>query len=106
MDTFGLTWKEKDLLSACIQQESQFNPKAISPPNFNKSRDWGLAQFNDGKNKTTGKAYWIGEGAPFKDTNEVLNDPAKNVRIMCEQYKKGNLKYWSSYVSGAYRQWL
>ena len=105
MDEHGLSWSQKDLLCACIQQESKFNPKAVSPLNKNGTRDWGLAQFNDGKN-AQGVPYWIGSGAAFKDTDEVLNNPEKNVRIMIEQYKRGNLNYWASYSTGAYKQWL
>lgn len=104
-DEEGLTVQEKNIICACIQQESQFNPKAIGKPNFNGTKDYGLCQYNDGKNKK-GQAYWIGPGAVFKDINEVLNNPEKNVRIMVQQYKAGNIKYWASYSTGAYKKWL
>lgn len=105
MDEYFLSWKEKNLLCACIQQESGFNPLAIGKPNKNGTRDWGLAQFNDGKNEK-GIPYWIGKGAAFESTEEVLKNPEKNVRIMIEQYKAGNLKYWVSFSSGAYKKYL
>lgn len=113
MDEMGLTGlvdkptklKAKDLLCACIQQESGFNPRAIGAKNSNGTTDYGLCQYNDGKN-AQGQAYWIGKGADFKDIDEVLGDPEKNVRVMVREYKKGNLKYWSSYSTGAYRKWL
>jgi len=106
MDEYGLRWGEKDLLCACIQQESQFNPRAIGKANSNGTVDYGLCQYNTGKNKTTGQAYWIGVGADFKDINEVLDSPEKNVRIMVREYKKGNLKLWSSYITGAYKKFM
>jgi len=114
MDEMGLTGvvdrktglKAKDLLTACIMQESGFNPKAIGRTNFDGTRDYGLAQFNTGKNKRTGQPYWIGPGAAFKDIEEVLNNPEKNVRIMVNEYKRGNLRLWASYSTGAYKKWI
>lgn len=35
-----------DLLRAIARQESRFNPAAISPPNSNGTRDYGLMQIN------------------------------------------------------------
>ena len=105
MDTFGLSWNEKDLLCAVIEAESHFDPKAIGKPNANKTKDWGLCQFNDGKN-LQGIPYWIGKGAAFASTDEVLNDPEKNIRIIIQQYKAGNLKYWSAYTNGSYKKYL
>ncbi len=105
MDEYKLSWKEKDLLCACIQQESGFDTRAIGKPNKNGTRDFGLCQYNDGKNKQ-GIAYWIGQGADFKDIDEALDDPEKNVRVMVREYKKGNLKYWSSFSTGAYKRYL
>lgn len=36
-----------DLLHAIAWQESNINPAAISPPNQNRSRDWGMMQINE-----------------------------------------------------------
>lgn len=105
MDEYGLRWAEKDLLCACIMQESGFKQSAVGKPNSNGTRDWGLCQYNDGKNKR-GQAYWIGPGADFRDTDEALSDPEKNVRIMVREYRRGNLKWWASYSTGAYKKWL
>lgn len=105
MDEYGLTWPEKGILCAIIKQESNWNPKAVSKPNTNGTQDYGLVQVNNGKN-VQGVPYWIGPGAIFHDVAEVLDNPEKNVRMLVEQYKLGNLKYWSSYNSGAYKQWL
>jgi hypothetical protein len=95
----------KDILTACIQQESGFNPKAIGKPNTNGTRDWGLCQYNDGKN-AQGVPYWIGKGAAFASTDEVLNDPEKNVRVMIGMMKAGKINLWSSYSTGAFHPWL
>lgn len=104
-DEAGLSWGAKQIITACIMQESRFHPDAKGPVNENGTRDWGLCQYNDGKN-SKGQAYWIGPGADFASTEEVLNDPEKNVRVMIREYKKGNIKRWSSYSTGAYKQWL
>jgi len=104
-DNAGLTVAEKNVITACIKQESDFMPRAIGKPNSNGTRDYGLCQYNDGKNKK-GQAYWIGAGAVFRDIEEVLNDPEKNVRVMISEFKRGNIKYWASYSTGAYKKWL
>lgn len=104
-DEAGLTVAEKNIITACIFQESAFNPKAIGKPNKNGTIDRGLCQYNDGKNKK-GQAYWIGEGADFKDIEEVLNDPEKNVRVMIREFKAGHIKWWSSFSTGAYLKFM
>lgn len=38
---------DPDLLRAIARKESRFNPAAISPPNANGSRDYGIMQMND-----------------------------------------------------------
>lgn len=108
-DEEKLDWDQKEIQTACIYQESRFNPRAIGEPNRNGTRDWGLCQYNDGLYE--GKPIWIGHGAPFKDTQEVLDNPEKNVRVMARYYKThGNLAPWSSYSfpkgHPAYLQWL
>lgn len=104
-DEAGLSYTNKNIITAVIQAESQFNPRAVSPINNNGTRDWGLCQFNDGKNYL-GVPFWIGGSAEFKNTDEVLNDPEKNVRIIIREFKRGNLKWWKAYSSGAYRKYL
>ena len=107
MDEYNVPWGDKRLLCSIIERESNFDPKAVGKVNKNGTQDFGLLQYNNGKNKQ-GVPYWIGEGADFKDVDEVLNNPEKNVRIFIREFKKGNLKYWSSFVSGAYkntREW-
>lgn len=112
-DNAGLTYShmydpvvsDKNILCGCIQQESQFNPKAEGKINNNGTKDFGLAQFNNGKN-ASGTPLWIGPGADFASIEEVLNDPEKNIRIMIREFKAGHANYWSSFKTGAYKQWL
>lgn len=104
-DEAGLTVTEKDTIWACVKQESQFIPRAIGKINYNGTKDYGLCQFNDGKNKQ-GIPYWIGPGADFKDIEEVLSNPEKNMRVMLREFKRGNLKWWASFSTGAYKKHL
>lgn len=102
----GRIYSVKDFLCAVVKEESRFNPQAKGSINDDSTRDYGLCQFNTGKN-SKGQAYWIGPGADFKDIDEVLNDPEKNIRIFIREYKKfGYPKWWSAYKSGAYKKWL
>jgi len=100
----GASYFPKDIICACIFQESEFllNPR----PNQNKdtetgkvwSTDWGIVQIND---------YWnIGKGKPFPSVEYVLANPEACVRFMISMYQAGKLKLWSSYVTGAYKKHL
>ncbi len=101
-DKAGLSWQKKNIISACIYQESRFNNKA---KNRNKnangkvwSTDWGIVQVND---------YWhIGKTKTFPSVKYVLDNPEMCVAWMIAEYKKGNLKQWSSYSTGAYKKWI
>ncbi len=101
-DEAGLTVDEKNLICACIYQESQFHNSAT---NHNKnaqgvtlSTDWGLCQIND--------HYHIGAHKDFPSVDYVLQNPDKVVQWMISMYKHGLLKQWVSYSSGAYKKWL
>lgn len=104
MDELGLSVDQKNLLCACIYQESEFYKGAIGKPNYDDSQDFGLCQYNNGNIK--GIPLWIGQGATFASVDEVLNDPEKNVRVMIKTWKAGHLNWWASYKYGAYKQWL
>lgn len=98
----GKQYKVKDILCACIQQESQFDNTQIGK-NINEfgvvtSRDWGVVQIND--------HYQIGPGKPFASVDDVVNNPDKAVRFMIKMYKAGSLKLWISYKSGAFIKYL
>ncbi len=97
-----LTPQDKDIIQACVHQESNFNNKAI---NHNRnwlgkiiSTDWGICQIND--------FYHIGPGKDFPNVQYVLDNPDKAVIYMINMFKIGHLDLWVSYSSGAYRKYL
>lgn len=101
-DKAGLTLAEKNLICACIFQESRFDINAV---NDNKnaqgkvlSTDYSLCQVND--------YYHIGNGKDFPSVQYVLSNPEVVVRWMITMYKHGLLKLWVSYSSKAYTKWL
>jgi hypothetical protein len=103
-DLVGLTYAQKEILTACVWQESDFmtNPR----PNQNKtlsgkvwSTDYGIVQVND--------YYNIGTGKPFPNVQYVLNNPEACVRWMAGIMKStGKLQPWASYTTGAYKKYL
>lgn len=107
-DEAGLTVEEKNVLCACIYQESGFynyrpDGEPIKHENLNddgsvSSTDWGLCQVND--------YFHIGAGKDFPSVDYVMAHPNTVVEWMIKKYKAGQLSQWSSYVTGAYRQWL
>lgn len=92
-DKMGLTYDQKNEICYTIWGESEFKIKVVGKPNKNGTRDYGICQFNDGKN-AKGIPFWIGKGAAFKDVDEVLNNPEKCVRIMIQEYKNGHIGWW------------
>lgn len=104
-DEMGLSLNEKNDFCAVIYQESRFRKGAVGKPNKNGTIDYGLCQFNDGKN-SRGVPYWIGQGAAFSSIEEVLNNPEKCVRVAIRTVKAGHWDWWSSFKSGEYRHWL
>lgn len=101
-DNAGLTVAEKNIICACIYQESRFLNTAV---NHNKnaqgkvtSTDWGIVQCNDW--------YHVGKGKEFPSVQYITDNPDKMVQWMIDCYKRGTLKMWVSYSSGAYHYWL
>lgn len=95
-DEMRLSYDEKNLICACIYQESEFKNWAIG--RNGTSTDWGLTQIND---------YWhIGKNKTFPSIEYVVNNPEACVCWMIKMYKAGQLKLWVSYSSGAYKKWL
>lgn len=104
-DLEGLTYNQKQILTACVRQESDFVTTATHN-NTNNTIDYGICQYNDGLNQH-GVPYWIGEGATFPNPAYVINNPLDCVQVMCRYLKAtGNLNPWVSYASGEYKQWL
>ncbi len=107
-DRAGLTFAQKNILCACVYQESQFwnklpSGKPVMHMNMQSghetSCDWGIIQVND--------FWWIGTGKLFPSVQYVLDNPDKVVQWMIDYMKaNGHLNRWSSYTTGAYRQWL
>jgi len=110
----GKAWLKKDVLTACVYQESEFrNWKAdgsimrndnwainkTSGHRYLASTDWGLVQINDW--------YHIGPGKDFPSVQYVGDNPQTCVEWMIDYFKThGHLNAWVSFSSGAYKQWL
>lgn len=103
-DKAGLSYQAKQLITACIQIESNFQSYYLSGPNINTpvkhenivdgklaSTDWGIVQIND---------YWnIGSGKPFSSVQYILANPAACVNFMIQMYKAGQIRLWDSYIN-------
>lgn len=101
-DNAGMSVDQKNILCACVEQESRFNTQAV---NHNKdaegattSSDWGVCQIND--------YFHIGEGKDFPSVEYVLENPEADIAWMIKMFQAGKQNMWSSYSSGAYKQWL
>lgn len=101
-DEEGLNVNLKNILTACVQVESNFNPKAV---HYNKnseghitSTDYGICQIND--------YFQIGPGKPFPSSQYVLDNPETSVRWMAKMFQAGKMKLWSSYTNGSYKKYL
>lgn len=107
-DSANLTLQQKNIVCACIYQESQFynylpNGSPVKHENIVNgkvsSTDWGIVQVND--------YFHIGVGKDFPSVEYVLSNPDKCIQWMIDiMAKTGKLQPWSSYTSGAYVQWL
>ena len=101
-DLEGLTFAQKEVLTACVKIESDFRTQ-ITHPNFYfdstgvkhlGSTDYGICQWNS--------HYHGSEITP----DQALNNPEMAVRLMCKYWLAGRMSQWVSYSSGAYKQWL
>ena len=100
-DEMGLTLYEKNVITACIQQESNFKNSAVGR-NIKDgkvvSTDWGICQIND--------YYHVGPGKRWSSVEQIVNNPEKAVRWMITLSKQGKLKLWVSFSSGAYKKYM
>lgn len=100
-DLEGLSFEQKETLTACVYQESRFDINAKHENIVDgkvSSTDWGIVQVND--------YFHIGPGKDFPSVEYVLSHPEECVRWMCKLFKAGQANLWSSYSTGAYKQWL
>lgn len=117
-DNNSLNLYEKDVIYACIMEESQCrnylpDGKPTIHENFetNKdgtfvldkegkkilsSTDWGICQFND----TEG--WYIGKRLLFPSVDYLMAHPERAVQVMVDMAITGKLDKWVSYSSGAY----
>lgn len=98
-DDLGLSVADKNTICAVISCESGFNTKAVNKnSDARQSTDYGICQYN---------SFWyIGEGKPIASIDEALNNPEKCVRVMINQFKKGQLRDWVCYSSGKWVNYL
>ena len=106
-DLGGLTYEQKEILTACVKIESDFDTGAIHKNyavtqdgvRYLSSTDWGIVQVND---------YWhIGPGKDFASSQFVLENPQADIEWMVMIYKTtGTLSMWDSFLSGAYKEVL
>jgi hypothetical protein len=97
-----LTYDQKEILTACVFQESAFHINAVNHNTVIEadgtrritSTDNGICQWND---------YFHGKEIT---PDEALHNPEKAIRLMCAYWKAGRMKQWVSYSSGAYKKWL
>jgi hypothetical protein len=101
-DETGLPLNDKNILTACVQVESDFDPNAI---HHNRdidgkitSTDYGIAQIND--------FFHIGPGKDFPSVQFVLENPEACIRWMAKMWKAGKQSLWTSFSTGAYKQYL
>lgn len=95
-DRAGLDTAQKNVICACIYQESEFHNNATH--HNAHSTDWGLCQIND--------AIWSGPHHLFADAQDIVAHPERAVGFMISQFKAGHLSLWVSFSSGAYQKWL
>lgn len=105
-DVDGKLYLFKDVVCACIQVESGFNPARIhqnmssvaqGTPTV-QSTDYGIVQVND--------FYHIGKGKDFPSSDYVLANPEECVRWMIKMFLAGKMNLWVSFTSRAYKAYL
>jgi len=100
-DLEGVTYIQKEELTACVMVESGFNLNAINRNYIFEngqrvlgSTDYGICQWND--------KFHGSEITP----DQALQDPEMAVRLMCKYWLSGKQSQWCSFTSGAYQQYL
>lgn len=101
-DNAGLSLNDKNIITACIHVESNFDntAKCENKDKNDKvwSTDWGICQIND---------YWhVIKFHDFPSVQYIIDNPEKAVAYMIQCYKDGRINQWVSYSSGAYKNFL
>lgn len=101
-DEMGLTLAEKNIITAVIQAESNFNNNAKC---YNKntagkitSTDHGVCQIND--------FYHVGIGKKFPSVKYIMENPDKCVIWMIQMFKQGKIDMWIAHKNGSYKRYL
>lgn len=94
-DNMGLSVAEKNLLCQVIRCESGFDINAIHHNN-NGTSDFSLCQYNS--------KWWVGKDKPFKDKQDVYDNPKRQIEIMIGEYRKGRLNQWVCFKNGNYKR--
>lgn len=66
----GGFWHDAAMLKAIAHVESNFNPNAVSPPNTNGTKDYGLTQINE----NTARGYGV-------DPLSIVGDAALSIHL-------------------------
>ena len=94
-DREGLTYPEKNIITAVIKAESGFNKDATNL-NQDGSKDFGICQFN---------SYWYVKRMGLITEADCF-DPEKSVKLMIKRYRQGFLRDWVTYKDGIYKKYL
>lgn len=100
----GKMYLAKDVICACIEQESHFDnnvkPCENKDPKTGEvwSRDYGICQIND--------YYHVIKFHDFPSVDFILQNPDKAVQYMIDCFKGGRINQWSSYSTGAFKKYL
>lgn len=76
-------WDVRTML-AIAEAESNCNPNAISPPNWDGVRDYGLCQLH----------------------GQYILDPSKNVAVAYNKWLRQGYHAWTSFNTNKYRKYL
>ena len=101
-DLAGLSYEDKNIITACIARESGFDNNAVcnnrDATGAIWSRDIGIVQCNT--------HFWIGPGKKFPSEAYVLANQQVMVQWMIDCMKAGQLGMWASYSTKAYLRYM
>jgi hypothetical protein len=97
----GFQGNDAQTMAAIIKAESRGNPNAYNPNAATGDKSYGLAQINmiGGLGPARLKQFGL-------KSNEQLFDPATNLRAAKQVKDSSGFGAWTTYKSGAYKQFL